>query len=174
MYSTETEILMRHVIVFRKGRVSVLFLQRRVLFVQNHSKIVATSYIIYIYLQNKFSLFTVKIFKFDFIFNIHFYHNQYIFFHPLFKSNRPMKGYIFFFSQTPFSKCTTNISFRCHYPQVTSTPVIKFMQNAGSTSLVSDVTEFISTEFPLTLYSISEKKCHQNCPWQATNINAYS
>ena len=48
------------------------------------------------------------------------------------------------------------------------------MQNTGRTSLVSDVTEIILTEFPLTLYSISEKKNTENCPWQATNINAYS
>ena len=49
-----------------------------------------------IYLQFKVSCFTMRIFKFDFIFKVHFYDNQYIFFHPLSKSNRPMKGYIFF------------------------------------------------------------------------------
>ena len=76
---------------------------------------------------------------------------------PYFSQIAQWKVTFSFFSQTPFSKCTTNISFRCHYPQVTSTPVINFMQNAGSTSLVSDVTEFIPTEFPLTLYSISGK-----------------
>ena len=43
MYSTETEILTRLVIVFRKGRVSVLFLQRKVLFIKSHSRIVAKS-----------------------------------------------------------------------------------------------------------------------------------
>ena len=98
----------------------------------------------------------MRIFKFDFIFKVHFEVQPVQFlFHPLFKSNRPMKGYLFIFSQTPFPKCTTNISFMCDYAQVTSTPVIIPRQHAADTSLVNDVTEFISTEFPLTLYSIS-------------------